>query len=203
MIVSYHPVNATVIFAHCLSASTRTLDFATSPRATKHVVYFKKTAYNWLNFCREMPPCYDGSRRVSHTQFDSVYFPDAATQQIFGILSNGKLMMVFWLAVGDDFHVTRWNFGDFPTDMSILSAQQRAKLLDRVPELELAMEAAVQFKLNAGRRVGNYNLAKCRDVTDHSDLLFAEVFGFSSVWEDIELYYAQTMKTNFSDDDEE
>jgi len=37
--------------------------------------------------------------------------------------------------------------------------QQRAKLLAIAPEFEQAMEAAVQFKLNAGRRVGNYNLA--------------------------------------------
>ena len=111
--------------------------------------------------------------------------------------------MVFWFAVGDDFHVTRWSFGDFPTDLSSLSEQQRTNLLARVPELEQAMEAAVQFKLNAGRRVGNYNLAKCRDVTDQSDCILAEALGFGDVWEDIELYCAQTMKTNFSDNETE
>jgi hypothetical protein len=81
-----------------------------------------------------------------------------------------------------------------------LSEQQRTKLLAIAPQLEKAMEAAIQYKLNAGRRVGNYNLAKCRDVTDQSDLILAEVLGFAGIWEDIELYYAQTMKTDFSDD---
>jgi len=28
------------------------------------------------------------------------------------------------------------------------------------------------------------------------------VLGFQDAWEDIELYYAQTMKTDFSDNDE-
>jgi hypothetical protein len=190
-------------FEKMLGASSRTLDFVISPRATKHVLHFKKTAYNWLNFCREMPPCYEGSRRVSHTQFDAVYFPDPETRDIAGLAFNGKLLMIFWFAVGDDFHVTRWNFSDFPTDFSTLSEQQRTKLLAIAPKLEQAMEAAVQFKLNAGRRVGNFNLAKCRNVTDQSDLILAEALGFADVWEDIELYYAQTMKTDFSDDEDQ
>jgi hypothetical protein len=190
-------------FEKALSASSRTLDLVISPRATKHVLHFKKTAYNWLNFCREMPPCYEGSHRVSHTQFDAVFFPDRETRDIAGLAFNGKLLMIFWFAVGDDFHVTKWNFSDFPTDFSTLSEQQRTQLLVISPELETAMEAAVQFKLNAGRRVGNYNLAKCRDITNQSDFLLAEALGFSDIWEDIELYYAQTMKTDFSEDEDQ
>jgi hypothetical protein len=187
-------------FEHALRTSTRTLDFATSPRATKHVLHFKKSAYNWLNFCREMPPCYEGNRRVEHTKFGEIYFSDMTTCELALLLSNGKLMVIYWFAIGDDFDVTRWNFADFPADFSKLSEQQRTKLLAIAPQLEKAMEAAIQYKLNAGRRVGNYNLAKCRDVTDQSDLILAEVLGFAGIWEDIELYYAQTMKTDFSDD---
>ena len=187
-------------FEHALRASTRTLDFATSPRATKHVLHFKKSAYNWLNFCREMPPCYEDSRRVEHTKFGEIYFSDVTTCELALLLSNGKLMMIYWFAIGDDFDVTRWNFADFPADFSKLSEQQRIKLLAIAPKLEKAMESAVQFKLNAGRRVGNYNLARCRDVTDQSDLILAQALGLTDVWEDIELYYAQTMKTDFSDD---
>ncbi len=122
--------------------------------------------------------------------------------QLALLVANGKLMMIFWFAIADDFDVTKWNFTDFPTDFASVSEQQRTKLLAIAPKLEEAMEAAVQYKLNAGRKVGNYNLAKCRDVTDQSDHILAEALGFADVWEDIELYYAQTMKTDFSDDDE-
>ena len=150
-----------------------------------------------------MPPCYKGKERVEHTKFGEIYFPDLATCELALLLSNGKLMMIYWFAIGDDFDVTRWNFAEFPADLSALSEKQCKSLLARVPELEHAMEVAVQFKLNAGRRVGNFNLAKCRSVTDQSDLIFADALGLAKVWEDIELYYAQTMKTHFSDDDEE
>ena len=92
-------------------------------------------------------------------------------------------MMIFWFAIGDDFDVTRWNFADFPADLSKLPAKQRDALLAIAPKLEKAMENAVQFKLNAGRRVGNYNLAKCRDVTDESDRILAEALGLQDAWE--------------------
>ena len=150
-----------------------------------------------------MPPCYEGSHRVEHTKFGEIYFDDAATSQLALLLANGKLMLAFWFVLGDDFDVTRWNFADFPADLSKLSKSQRDALLAIVPKLEQAMEGAVQFKLNAGRRVGNYNLAKCRHVTDESDAVLAEGLGFKEAWDDIELYYAQTIKTNFSNDDEE
>lgn len=135
--------------------------------------------------------------------FGEIYFGDAATCQLALMLANGKLMMIFWFAIGDDFHLTRWNFADFPADLSKLPAKQCDALLAIAPKLEKAMEDAVQFKLNAGRRVGNYNLAKCRSVTDRSDAILAEALGFQDAWEDIELYYAQTMKTDFSDDDDD
>ena len=188
-------------FEKALGSVTRTLDSATSPRVTKHVLYFKKSAYNWLNFCRKMPPCYEGNSLVEHTKFGEIYFFDRGTCELALLLCNGKLMLIYWFAIGDDFDVTRWNFASFPADLSDLAEQQRSILHSRVPKLEEAMESAVQFKLNAGRRVGNYNLAKCRNVTDPIDLIFAEAFGFSEVWEDIELYYAQTMKTDFSENE--
>lgn len=190
-------------FEAAFAASNHTLELSTSSRATKYLLHFKKSAYNWLNFCRSMPPCYEGSHRVEHTKFGEIYFDDAATSQLALLLANGKLMLAFWFVLGDDFDVTRWNFADFPADLSKLSKSQRDALLAIVPKLEQAMEGAVQFKLNAGRRVGNYNLAKCRHVTDESDAVLAEGLGFKEAWDDIELYYAQTIKTNFSNDDEE
>jgi hypothetical protein len=64
-----------------------------------------------------------------------------------------------------------------------------------------AVEEAVQYKVNAGKRVGNYNLAKCRDITDRSDLILAGAFGLDKVWDDVELLYAQVVRTNFDSED--
>lgn len=91
-------------------------------------------------------------------------------------------------------------FADLPIALAQLRATDRKQLLDIVPELKAEVEEAVQYKLNAGKRVGNYNLAKCRHVTDKSDAIFARAFGFDEVWDDIELLYAQTVKTDFASD---
>jgi hypothetical protein len=166
-------------------------------------LYFKKTAYNWLTFCREKPPCYQGNKRVPHTKFGDLYFHDHDTLCTALLLCNGKLLFTYWLAVGDDFDVTKWNVSEFPADLSEITGQTQRDLLSLVPQLEQAMQSALQFKLNAGRRVGNYNLSKCRDVTDRSDRILAEALGFSEVWEDVELYYAQTVGTDYGLDVEE
>ena len=113
------------------------------------------------------------------------------------LLGNGKILLVFWAIVGDDFHVTRSNFTEFPLDLEQLPEAIVASLL-RVPSrLESAMGEAIQFKQNAGKRIGNYNLGKCREITDVSDRLFCEAIGIDDAWEDIELYYAQLVRTDF------
>ena len=151
-----------------------------------------------------MPACYDKKgNSIPHTQFGQLYFMDSTVRQLAMLLANGKLMLAFWFINGDDFHVTRWNFADFPTNFEYLSEEQIVELLKVVPLLETAMINKTQFKLNAGRKVGNYNLAKCREITDISDKIFCKAFGLCNVWEEIELYYAQVVRTDFSLNDED
>ncbi|MCW5725610.1 MAG: Eco57I restriction-modification methylase domain-containing protein [Maricaulaceae bacterium] len=180
------------------------MDRIVSKRSTRYALNFKKTAYNWLNYCRELPPCYDSAgKRVEHTKFGRLFFESEEDQELGMLIANGKLMLIYWFAIGDDFDVTRWNFTEFPMSMSQLTREQRLGLRALVSDLESAMSANIQFKLNAGKRVGNFNLARCRDVTDRSDRLFASAIGFDRLWDDIELYYNQTVRTDFSDDLEE
>ena len=185
---------------YALSITNRTLDSVIAPRQTKHLLHFKKTAYNWLNFCRNLPPCYDGDTRVVHTQFGDISFRTAEERDLGMLLCNGKLMFVFWATVCDDFHVTHWSFEDFPIDLDSVPTSLKRTLIALLAEMEEAMNQATQFKLNAGKNIGNYNLAKCRHVTDKADLLFCEAIGLASVWEEIELYCAQVVKTDFDEE---
>ena len=118
------------------------------------------------------------------------------------MILNGKIEFVFWIAIGDDFDVTKWMFSGLPIDLSRLAEIDFCDLLPIIPLLKNAMEEANQYKRNAGKSVGNYNLAKCRYITDQSDYIFARVYGFDKVWDDIELLYVQTIKTDFEADDE-
>ena len=175
-----------------------TADAATSKTATKHVLHFKQTAYNWLNFCRVLPPCFDAhGRPTPHTKFGRLYFATPQVCKLAMSLANGKLLFCFWAAVGDDFDVAAWNFTDFPIDFDALPDKTRRALLRKATGLEAAMGDAVQFKRNAGKRVGNYNLALCRSITDVSDRLFLNALGAGHLWDEIELYYTQTVRTDF------
>ena len=83
--------------------------------------------------------------------------------------------------------------------LSVLTKSQRNRLLSAGGHLDKCMRANRSSKLNAGKRVGNYNLARCRVVTDQTDAIFAEALGLSGVWEDIQLMYAQVVKTGFEE----
>ena len=169
-------------------------------------MHFKKTGYNWLSFTHEEAPCFDArGRRVPQTQFGEISFLRCEDRDIAFHLLNGKLQFSFWVAIGDDFHVTKWMFADLPFNPTKLTTAARQQLQTLTPALKTAVEDAVQYKLNAGKRVGNYNLAKCRTITDQADKIFAQALGMERVWDDIELLYAQTVKTDFDDggDDEE
>jgi hypothetical protein len=190
-----------LITAFELAASKgKKLDHVLVTRPSKHTLYFKKTAYNWLTFCRKLPPCYDkNGKAIAHTKFDVIATASSAMRDAIFLTLNGKLQFSFWIAVGDDFDVTRWMFGDLPVDFTVLTEADFAQLAAHAEELEAAMKDAVSFKVNAGKRVGNYNLARCRHVTDRSDLILARAFGFDDVWEDIELLYSQVVRTVFGE----
>ena len=189
-------------FEQHLGQRSRTVETLLSRRATPHTLHFKKTAYNWLSFTHEEAPCFDTrGRRIPQTEYGEINFQSTESRNTAFLLLNGKIQLCFWIAIGDDFHVTKWMFADLPLAPNLLPPEMQEKLNAIVPELTEAVEQAVQYKLNAGKRVGNYNLAKCRNITDKSDAIFAELFGFAPVWDDVELLYAQTVKTDFDDDD--
>ncbi len=188
-------------FESLFKKTTKKIQNYISPRKTEYKINFKKTAYNWLNFCKILPPCYDNNGDlISHTQFDLITFFDENDKEIFNNLLNGKLILLFWMITGDDFHTAKWMFSEFPIDLEMIPNNEYKKITKLSEELENEMNKNVQFKLNAGKKVGNYNLAKCRNVTDKSDLIFAKYLGFEDVLEDIELYYNQIVRTDFSDD---
>jgi methylase of polypeptide subunit release factors len=182
----------------CLRRSPERLGDSLTRGPTPHVLYVKKTAYNWLTFCPRLPDCFNADgESVAPTQYDALYFADAEQRDLALLLLNGKWTYAFWCIVGDDFHVARWTFAEFPIALAKSPADVVARLRPLARELERALLQATAFKRNAGQRVGTYNLARCRHVTDRSDRIFAEVLGLTHVWDDVELLVAQVVKTEF------
>jgi hypothetical protein len=191
-------------FEQCLTQTHSTIGFSFLSWSTPYMLHFKKTAYNWLNFCHNLPPCYaSNGESIAHTKFGELYFADSKTRDLAFLLLNGKIVFAFWCITGDDFDVTRWMFAEFPIDLNSIPDTTSRDLLRLTKDLEDAMVENLSFKLNAGKKVGNYNLAKCRAITDQSDAIFAEYLGLQEVWTDIELMYSQIVKTDFDVDEEE
>ena len=145
-----------------------------------------------------MPPCYDRhGRKVAHTQFGEVLSRGTAARDLAFLFLNGKIAYIVWAIVGDDFHVANWMFESFPFVLSGLPEDAERVLRSHVAQLERAIEDALCFKKNAGKEVGNYNLALCRHVTDRTDAVFAQNFGMDHAWQDIELMCDQMVRTDF------
>ena len=83
--------------------------------------------------------------------------------------------------------------------MHRLPKRRRESLLALLPELESAMQDNLVFKLNAGKNIGNYNLAKCRQVTDKADKIWLQAAGLDHLWEDVELEHSLIVRTSFED----
>src|ERR1043166_347216 len=101
-------------------------------------LYFKKSAYNWLCFCKELPPCYDeNGKPIEHTKFGVVHFSSGLIRDLAFLFLNGKIMFLHWCSIGDDFDLTRWMFADYKIDLCNLAPALREKLRPVVREIDL------------------------------------------------------------------
>ena len=167
-------------------------------------LHFKQTAYNWLTFCVEQPPVTgpDGAT-LSQTGYGSSRFREENDRDLSLLLANGLLMYMWWVAIGDDFHLTRKSFASAPFGPKQLTKRQRTRLVRAVPRLVNAMSENVVFKLNAGKNIGNYNLIRCRDITDEVDKTWLEALELSDLWEEIELEHSLVVRTSYEDEGDE
>jgi hypothetical protein len=185
-------------FEKCLQNFSKTVEEYISNRDTNSVLNFKKTAYNWLSFSKDIPPCFDSNgNKIKQTQFDLINIYNKEFRDPLFMLLNGKLVYIFWIVIGDDFHVAKWMFSSFPMDFSIMENNDVEMIKDLSIELEKRLQDTISYKVNAGRKVGNYNLARSRDITDKSDKIFSKLLGLDEVFEFINLYYYQVVKKDF------
>ena len=169
-----------------------------SPTRDGYELHFKQTAYNWLTFCIERPPAFGpDDSPIPQTEYGAVRFGTREDRDLAMLMASGKLMFLWWAAVGDDFHLTQTAFKRSPLGPGQIAPERQNPLLALLPELQSAMAQNVEFKLNAGKNIGNYNLARCREVTDKVDKLWLEAVGLEDLWEEIELEHSLVVRTSF------
>ena len=134
--------------------------------------------------------------------YGTVRFANEDNRALAMLLANGKIMLMWWIGIGDDFHLTQNGFASVPLGLDQLKPHHRQRLMALLPELERGLRENVVFKLNAGKHIGNYNLARCRHVTDESDKILLEALGMSDLWEEIELEHTMVVRTSYEDEGE-
>lgn len=64
--------------------------------AQANQVYFKKTAYNWLAFSRQPPPCFGRTGEIlPQSQLDAITFTTDAPFAALQLLLNGKIGLTY------------------------------------------------------------------------------------------------------------
>ncbi len=163
-----------------------------------HRLYFKQNAYNWICVSTNPPPSFDlHDRRIPQTQIADIALSTEEIMRIMLLLLSGRLFFAYWLVYADEFHVTKETFESFPFPFSILDALDQQRLIELSSSFEERLPETIQYKLNAGKRVGTYNTAKLWHLTDQSDEIFLKYLTNDPkrVFESIQRHVAETIKT--------
>lgn len=169
-------------------------------------LFFKQSAYNWVSVTKQPAPCYDSNGNdIEQTQVKAICFKDKNVTDILSLFYTGRLFFAYWLAFGDEFHVTKDDILSMDFPLSKLSEQDCDRLAEIARDYNDKLQDTIQYKLNAGKRVGSFNLSKLWDITAQSDLIF-----MSKICNAPEIYYdaivshvSKTVLTQSSDADEE
>lgn len=162
---------------------------------------FKTTAQYMLGIYTEEPPTVDPDTRepviTSTSQSGWLHFGDETPRDLALVMLAGRWGYLWWLMLGDEFHITKGVLSSFPGGVkhwagqasdrvpaqSASDAELVRELLELSQELQRQMPQHVAWKLNAGLRVGRYNMLKLRYLTDEADLLLARLWGVEDAFE--------------------
>jgi hypothetical protein len=163
-----------------------------------YTVFFRGSAYNFLAVSGKVPPCLDGKgASIPQTNIKSISFKTKDVGRYAMLLLAGKLALSHWLTYGDEFNVTKNGLLTIKAPFDTLSPADKETLARLVKEFEAGLEAAVQYKLNAGKKVGTYNTSKLWPITDQSDRIFLRHLcdNPDAVFAAVEAHVAQTIMT--------
>ncbi len=162
---------------------------------------FKQTALYYMSIFVEDPPAWDLiGNRTPQTKIGRLTFGDGKTRDLAHLLLSGRLAFWWWSITGDDFDVTGSGLKSFPIDMSNLMPieQKLLVLAQALQKMQLKSPLVTKYK---GMYVGNYDMLKCREVTDKSDQLILDHLGLGHYWKDILLADDLMFKSTGNSDD--
>lgn len=155
---------------------------------------FKQTALYYLSVFIDAPPSWemDGTR-IPQTKVGFLYFPDERTRDLAFVLLAGRLGVWWWGSTGDDFDVTTGLLKDFPVGPEDVGAISK-ELMTLAAALRAEQQLHPLVTKYAGKEMGNYDMSRCRHITDEADRLVLAHFGVGHLWPTVLLADASLAK---------
>lgn len=146
---------------------------------------FKQTSLYYLSvFVDEPPAWHPNGERAPQTQVGLLHFDSDRERDVAYVLLAGRTGVWWWGATGDDFHVTAGLLKSFP-----ISLEAVRSIWDELGELarELRHEQPQHpiVTLYAKKEMGNYDMLRCRHITDRADRLVLDHLGLGKYWPEL------------------
>lgn len=171
---------------------------------TEYPLFYSSTAYNWLTVTSNKPPVYDlKGNLIEQTKYGIIYFNSDSLAWFSLSIFSSLFSYWYWLVFGDGFDLTKKLLGNIPLSPQLFQSKVFDKLVNLGKEVQLEMESHVVYKLNAGKKIGNYNLRHCRETTDQIDeLIFSNLKIPIDYLDDIREFCNSMIKTEFNVEEE-
>ena len=173
--------------------------FMQGRQVSEHRIGFKKTANYWISVFLEDPPCLDGERKpIPQSEVGSLFTTDEDEMYLALAVGASRLMFLWWVFVGDVFHVLGTQLQDFPLSVRTLDRDVRDGLVEVGRLLDEKLHTSGDHLLwtpYAGGWYGNFDLTRCREITEQADELLINAFGLEDSRESIEVEYRNYMKS--------
>ena len=151
------------------------------PSDSQGVLGFSPTARNFISTYLEPPPTLDLDGRITQDAVSGSSLTLASVELSRAALAvtSGTACFWYWLTRGDGFHVTNSLLSEYLAPLSELSSECQYKLALIGELLHESRNAALVFKKNAGKYVGNFNYINLDTLTVRADLVFLAGLGAS------------------------
>ena len=159
---------------------------AAVPSESQGILGFSPTARNFISTYLEPPPTLDmyGSTILDAESGSSLVLASGELAHAALAATSGTACFWYWLTRGDGFHVTNSLLSEYVAPLSEMSGECRHNL-EMIGELiHKSRNAALVFKKNAGKYVGNFNYTSLQALTVRADLVF--LAGLGANWSDAE-----------------
>jgi type I restriction-modification system DNA methylase subunit len=143
---------------------------------------FKQTALYYMSLFIDDPPAWMPSgERTAQTMIGYLKFQTEDVRDIAFCLLSGRLATWWWGATCDDFHVTSGLLGSFPIAPAKVEKAWPG-LLGLAKQLRKEQPEHPIVTRYAGKEMGNYDMLRCRHITDQADRLVLGTLGLGHLW---------------------